>query len=31
MNRLEELANNLSWSWHTHARDLFQILDCLLW
>jgi starch phosphorylase len=31
INRLEELANNLWWSWHTRARDLFRALDYPLW
>jgi starch phosphorylase len=31
INRLEELANNLWWSWHTQARELFRILDYPLW
>jgi starch phosphorylase len=31
INRLEELANNLWWSWHTQARDLFRALDYPLW
>jgi len=26
IGRLEELANNLWWSWHTQARDLFRAL-----
>src|SRR3990172_10919051 len=29
--RLDELANNLWWSWHTQARDLFRSLDYPLW
>lgn len=29
--RLEELANNLWWSWHDHARQLFRELDYPLW
>lgn len=29
--RLEELANNLWWSWHPQARDLFRALDYPLW
>jgi len=31
INRLEELANNLWWSWHPQARDLFRALDYPLW
>jgi starch phosphorylase len=31
INRLEELANNLWWSWHPRARDLFRALDYPLW
>jgi starch phosphorylase len=31
IDRLEELANNLWWSWHTQARDLFRALDYPLW
>ncbi len=29
--RLEELAYNLSWSWHRSARDLFRMVDRTLW
>ena len=29
--RIEELANNLWWSWHREARDLFKMLDHPLW
>ena len=29
--RLDELANNLWWSWHNNARDLFRSLDYSLW
>lgn len=29
--RLEELANNLWWSWHEEARRLFRALDYPLW
>jgi starch phosphorylase len=29
--RLEELANNLWWSWHPQARQLFRALDYPLW
>ena len=29
--RLDELANNLWWSWHENARDLFRALDYALW
>jgi len=31
IGRLEELANNLWWSWHTQGRDLFRALDYPLW
>jgi starch phosphorylase len=31
INRLDELANNLWWSWHPQARDLFRALDYPLW
>jgi len=31
INRLDELAHNLWWSWHHQARDLFRILDYPLW
>jgi starch phosphorylase len=31
ISRLEELANNLWWSWHPQARDLFRTLDYPLW
>ena len=31
MGRLDELANNLWWSWHPQARDLFRALDYPLW
>jgi len=31
IGRLEELANNLWWSWHSRARDLFRALDYPLW
>ena len=31
IDRLEELANNLWWSWHPQARDLFRALDYPLW
>jgi len=31
IGRLEELANNLWWSWHPQARDLFRALDYPLW
>ena len=31
INRLNELANNLWWSWHPHARELFRVLDYPLW
>jgi len=31
IRRLDELANNLWWSWHPRARDLFRALDYPLW
>jgi starch phosphorylase len=31
IGRLEELANNLWWSWHLQARDVFRALDYPLW
>jgi starch phosphorylase len=31
IGRLEELANNLWWSWHPEARALFRTLDYPLW
>jgi len=31
IGRLDELANNLWWSWHERARALFQALDSRLW
>ena len=31
ISRLDELANNLWWSWHEKARRLFRILDNRLW
>jgi glycogen phosphorylase len=31
INRLDELANNLWWSWHEEARRLFRSLDYPLW
>ena len=31
IGRLEELANNLWWSWHPRARELFRALDYPLW
>ncbi|MFC1929494.1 alpha-glucan family phosphorylase, partial [Chloroflexota bacterium] len=31
INRLEELANNLWWSWHPEGRALFRMLDYALW
>jgi starch phosphorylase len=31
INRLQELANNLWWSWHPQARELFRTLDYPLW
>jgi starch phosphorylase len=31
IGRLDELAHNLWWSWHTGARALFRALDYTLW
>lgn len=31
IKRLDELANNLWWSWHPQARGLFRALDYPLW
>jgi len=31
ISRLDELANNLWWSWHEEARRLFRALDYPLW
>ena len=31
IGRLDELANNLWWSWHPQARELFRVLDYPLW
>jgi len=31
IGRLDELANNLWWSWHNQARQLFRALDYPLW
>ena len=31
IGRLDELANNLWWSWHSEARALFRMLDYPLW
>jgi starch phosphorylase len=31
ISRLDELANNLWWSWHENARKLFRVLDYPLW
>ena len=31
IGRLDELAHNLWWSWHTQARALFRALDYPLW
>ncbi|MBI2853437.1 MAG: alpha-glucan family phosphorylase [Chloroflexi bacterium] len=31
ISRLYELANNLWWSWHEEARQLFRSLDYALW
>jgi starch phosphorylase len=31
IGRLNELGHNLWWSWNLHARELFRVLDYLLW
>jgi starch phosphorylase len=31
IERLDELAHNMWWSWHYQARDLFRALDYTLW
>lgn len=31
IRRLEELANNLWWSWHPQGRELFRVLDYPVW
>ena len=31
INRLSELSNNLWWSWHPEARNIFRTLDYELW
>ena len=31
IDRLNELATNLWWSWHDEARELFRVLDHSLW
>src|SRR4030042_6268450 len=31
IDRLEELALNLWWSWHSRGRELFRALDYPLW
>ena len=31
IGRLEELANNLWWSWHPRGREVFRALDYVLW
>jgi len=31
IDRLSELANNLWWSWHPQARNVFRTLDYQLW
>ena len=31
LERLDELAHNLWWSWNSEARDLFRMLDHQLW
>lgn len=31
INRIEELAGNMWWTWHPCARDLFRTLDYVLW
>jgi starch phosphorylase len=31
IDRLDELAHNMWWSWHGEARNLFKVLDRFLW
>jgi starch phosphorylase len=31
ISKLDELAHNLWWSWHTEARNLYKSLDRPLW
>jgi len=31
IRRLEELCNNVWWSWHQQARELFRLLDYATW
>ena len=31
IGRLSDLAFDLSWSWHSHAREVFRKLDYVLW
>ena len=31
ISRLNEIANNLWWSWNTEFLRLFKIIDCDLW
>ncbi len=31
INRLNEIANNLWWSWNTEFLRLFKMIDCDLW
>ena len=31
LRRLEDIAYNVWWSWHRSARDLFKVLDRMLW
>ncbi len=31
ISRMDDLANNLWWSWHEPARKLFRVLDYSLW
>ncbi len=31
LSRLDELANDLWWSWHTEARNVFRTLDYNVW
>lgn len=31
IDRLDDLAHNMWWSWHYQARDLFRALDYTLW
>ncbi len=31
IERLDEIAYNLWWSWHSNAREMFKSLDRFLW